>query len=120
MKLTLNKANVIFYTIITLMLLTVFALFQRQEMSRIQFQAGSEKRVIKCEVPLPNKLVQNLYFMAQDLQTAKQMLFNSKKGVFFDNTLYIRTADFHGKDHIVPLDSIACDSVGHQVYFSSL
>lgn len=120
MKLTINKPNLIFYSIITVLMLAIFMLFQSQEMKRVQLQSGLEKRVIKCEVPLPNKLVQNLYFMASDLQTAKQMLFNSKQGLFFDNKLYIKTADFKGISHVVPFEQISCDSVGQEVSLSSL
>jgi len=120
MKLKLNKANMAFYSVISLMVITVVLLLQSQNMRAFQLDSVSEKRVIKCEVPLPNKLVQNLYFMATDLQTAKQMLFNSQKGLFFDNKLYIKTADFKGQSHVVAFDQIFCDSVGQQVSFSSL
>ena|GEM_PF-2261978 len=120
MKFKVNKANLAFYSVVMFMIMTVVVLFQAKQMNSINFQAGIEKRVIKCEIPLPNKLVQNLYFVATDLESARQMLFNSKQGLFFDNTLYVKTADFKGQKHVVPFDLIKCDSVGTQVSLTSL
>lgn len=102
------------------MVMSVFLLFQKQEMKSVNFQAGSEKRVIKCEIPLPNKLVQNLFFVASDLESARQMLFNSKQGLYFDNQLFVKTDDFHGQKHVVPFNLIKCDSIGAQVSLTSL
>ena len=120
MKLKLNKANLAFYSVICLLGIIIFMLSEQRLSKVAHSNSESEKRVIKCEVPLPNKLVQNLYFVASDLQTAKQMLFNSKKGLYFDNQLYIKTSDFKGVSHVVEFDKISCNSVGHQVFFSSL
>lgn len=75
----------------------------------------SENRVIKCQLPLKEGLVQNVYYVAPDLQTAKKQLFNAKDGLFFDNELFVKTVDFKGKIHVVPFSEVNCDSVGTQV-----
>jgi len=119
MRFKLNKVSVIFYSIIMFMMMAVFTYFQKQEIHRVDSQAGLEKRVIKCELPLPNKLIQNLFFVASDMESARQMLFNSMKGIYFDNKLYIKTADFHGNNHVIPFENINCDSIGKQVSLTS-
>jgi hypothetical protein len=119
MKFTFRKKSFYFYTLTALLGVLLVSLLKPQPGSLADV-LGQEKRVIKCEVPLPGKLVQNLYYVAKDLQTAKQLLFNSKQGLFFDNKLYIKTADFKGQPHVVSFDNISCDAVGTQVSLTSL
>ena len=118
MKFVVKKRNFYFYSFLSVLALGIFTAqgFQSEFLKSDKVA----KRVIKCELELPNKLVQNLYYMAEDLTSAKQMLFNSKQGLFFDNQLYIKTVDFNGKVHVVPFDQINCDSVGREVSLTSL
>lgn len=77
----------------------------------------AEQRVIKCELKLSKDLVQNLYYLAPNLQDAKKQLFNAKNGLMFDNELYVKTTDFNGNSHVVKFSEVYCDSVGHEVKF---
>ena len=74
-----------------------------------------EQRVIKCQLPLAEKLVQNVFYVADDIVTAKKELFNSKKGLFFEGQMYVKTEDYKGNEYVVPFSSIECDSVGYEV-----
>jgi hypothetical protein len=117
MKFTLNKTNLYFYSAI--LLLFFFVIGALNPIKGFSPLVGSsvdqEQRVIKCELPLKPDLVQNVYYVADSLQSAKKLLFNSKDGLFFDNSLYIKTKDFNGVDHIVAFEDVTCDAVGTQV-----
>lgn len=119
MKFTVKKQSFYFYSLAMLVGMLMVAVLSPKSGSLADV-LGQEKRVIKCEVPLPNKLVQNLFYVAKDLQSAKQLLFNSKQGLLFENKLYIKTTDFNGQAHVIPFEDISCDAVGRQVSLTSL
>ncbi len=72
-----------------------------------------EQRVIKCILPLAKELDQNVFYVAEDIVSAKKELFNSKKGLYFEGKMYVKTSDFKGNEYVVPFESIDCDSVGY-------
>lgn len=74
-----------------------------------------EKRIIKCQIPLAEDMIQNLYYVTESKQKAKELLFNSEKGLYFDNALYVKTQDFKGVNHVVAFSDVTCDAVGTQV-----
>ncbi|MGH1468293.1 MAG: hypothetical protein ACRBBP_05350 [Bdellovibrionales bacterium] len=116
MKFSIKKSNLYFYSVLAIgfILITGFIQLNQSIKSDLSIVTG-EKRVIKCEVPLNKEMIQNVYYVAESKQAAKQLLFNSKNGLFFDNSLYIKTTDFNGADHVVAFKDIHCDSVGTQV-----
>lgn len=122
MKVTIKKSNLYFYSVLALAAILITGIIQlNQTLSNGNIALeGFEQRVIRCQVPINEELVQNLYYMAESLQEAKQLLFNSKNGLMFDNSLYIKTTDFDGNNHVVALKDIDCDSVGSQVLSSDL
>ena len=114
----INKESFLFYCIMffcLFMLLLVSSTFFKSSEATYVSGEISENRVIKCQLPLKKGLVQNVYYVAPDLQTAKKQLFNAKDGLFFDNELFVKTVDFKGKIHVVPFSEVNCDSVGTQV-----
>lgn len=122
MKVTIKKSNLYFYSMLALAAILILGFIQLNHTLKLGggvFE-DSEKRIIKCQVPINKELIQNLYYMAESLQVAKQLLFNSKNGLMFDNSLYIKTTDFEGNNHVIPFKSITCDAVGSQVLSSDL
>ncbi len=116
MKFSIKKSNLYFYSILAIGAILITGFIQLNQSIRSNLgSVNGEKRVIKCEVPLNEEMIQNVYYVAESKQKAKQLLFNSKNGLFFDNSLYIKTTDFNGADHVVSFDDIHCDSVGTQV-----
>ncbi len=116
MKFLIKKSNLYFYSMLVLFLFIIGFTQLNQTLKRGALSTvRGEKRVIKCELPLENNIIQNVYYVSESLQGAKQILFNSKNGLFFDNALYIKTTDFNGENHVVAFKDIHCDSVGTQV-----
>ncbi len=116
MKIKVKKSNLYFYSVLGLAAIMTAGFFQLNQSLRDKgLLVSSEKRVIKCQLPLNNEKIQNVYYVAESLQQAKQLLFNSKNGLYFDNSLYIKTTDFEGVHHVVSFEDIHCDSVGAQV-----
>lgn len=117
MKISIKKSNLYFYSVLFLGAILILGFVQLNQTLKSKSLLGesSEKRVIKCQVPLNKEMVQNLYYVTNSLQSAKQLLFNSKNGLFFDNSLYIKTTDFNGEKHIVAFEDVTCDAVGTQV-----
>jgi hypothetical protein len=113
----LSKENFVFYCMLFISFFMLFAfsgaLFKADNL--VSESGKTENRVIKCQLPLEEGLVQNVYYVAPDLQTAKKQLFNAKNGLFFDNELFVKTVDFKGNIHVVPFSEVNCDSVGTQV-----
>lgn len=120
MTIKIKKSNLYFYSVLGLASIMITGFIQLNQTLKVKgLVSGSEKRVIKCEVPLSDEKIQNVYYVAESLQEAKQLLFNSKNGLFFDNSLYIKTVDYNGVNHVVSFDDIFCDAVGTQVSLNS-
>lgn len=119
MSFYISKQGFKFYLLFFALIITVFAFanFKSSKLYTSVESFESEQRVIKCELQLSNELVQNLYYLAPNLQDAKKQLFNAKNGLMFDNELYVKTVDFNGQSHVIKFSDVYCDSVGHEVKF---
>lgn len=120
MSFYISKQGFKFYLLFFTLILTVF-IFANYNSSNKAYTSvetfDREQRVIKCELHLKKDLVQNLYYVAPNLQEAKKQLFNAKNGLMFDNELYVKTVDFNGQAYVVKFSDVYCDPVGRQVEF---